>query len=403
MVFIGPRKCPIGMIQLHCSFFSAGLEYFHSRQYFSLVPGKDLDKEALREGFHLSDVRRAGKLTEAGRQYVQDRYDNNLRYMTDEIGRLLARVGPDDVVVVYGDHGEEFWEHGGFEHGHTVFEELLRVPLILDGPGIEGQRLGPAVSLLDIMPTVLELLDMTADGFDGESLVPIMRGEVGAKASLEGRPLSFGRPLYGMERWGVLDGSEKWSTTAGRDHLVDLEVDPGESGDRSAPPDSAPYAGRLATDLGCPVEAALRLVNVEGKHPPKADMVVDVRWAPGLQAVVLGADPLENSAVDVSHEAGSDVARITWQAGHRGSREVYLVPEERGSAPWVEATLGKLNHSFSLDMNSSDRLLVDLPLAARRLQATRAWVPLCEEESIRGTDVEMRDALEAMGYVESDE
>ena len=51
MVFIGPRKCPIGMIQLHCSFFSAGLEYFHSRQYFSLVPGKDLDKEALREGF----------------------------------------------------------------------------------------------------------------------------------------------------------------------------------------------------------------------------------------------------------------------------------------------------------------------------------------------------------------
>ena len=162
----------------------------------------------------------------------------------------------------------------------------------------------------------------------------------------------------------MLDGSEKWSTTAGQDHLVDLSVDPQEQSDRAAPADSTLYAGRLGDDLGCPVEAALRLVNVEGEQAPKADLKVEVRWAPGLKAVVLGADPLENGAVDVVHAAGSEVARITWPAGHRGSREVYLVPEDPALSPSVDATLGKLSHAITLDMTVPERLLVDLPLAA---------------------------------------
>ena len=393
-------------VLIQVQFMEAHLPYDEPDAYRTLYAGAS--PEALREGFHLSDVRRAGNLTETDRQYVRDRYDNNLRYMTDEMGRLLSRVGPDDVVVIYGDHGEEFWEHGGFEHGHTVFEELLRVPLVIDGPGIEGLRVDSPVSLVDIMPTVLELLDMTAEGFDGVSLVGAMRGEEGAKESLEGRALSFGRPLYGMERWGVLDGSEKWSTTSGLDHLVDLVLDPEERGDRAAPVDSKIYAARLGDDLGCPVEAGLRLVNIEGKQAPKADLEVELRWGTGLKAVVLGADPLESGAVDVSHKDGSEMARILWPAGHRGSREVYFVPGEGSSFdrpssfPQLDVTLGKISHSVTVDMNSPDRLLLDLPLAARRIQATRAWVPLCEEESIRGTDSEMRDALEAMGYVDSE-
>ena len=159
----------------------------------------------------------------------------------------------------------------------------------------------------------------------------------------------------------------------------------------------------MAEDLGCPVEAGLRLVNLEGKKAPKADMEVEIRWEPGLKAVVLGADPLENGAVEVTHEVGSELAQITWPAGRRGSREVYLVPEAWTKAPWLDARLGKISNSGAIDMGARGRILLDLPLAARKLQATRAWVPMCEEGGIRGTDVEMRDALEAMGYVDSED
>ena len=51
---------------------------------------------------------------------VIDRYDNNIRYINDELERLYAKLNPEDIVVFFSDHGEEFWDHGGFEHGHTV-------------------------------------------------------------------------------------------------------------------------------------------------------------------------------------------------------------------------------------------------------------------------------------------
>ena len=73
-------------------------------------------------------VRSGGEVAKA---YVRGRYDNNMRYLDDQVADFLDGLRDDAVVLITSDHGEEFWEHGGFEHGHTLYDELLRVPMIL--------------------------------------------------------------------------------------------------------------------------------------------------------------------------------------------------------------------------------------------------------------------------------
>jgi len=106
---------------------------------------------------------RAGlvSLGPAERAALVARYDAELRFVDTQFGRLregLARAGrwDDSLVLVVGDHGEEFWDHGGFEHGHTHHREVLQVPLIVRRPGGVPQRRAERVTQLDVVPTVLE-------------------------------------------------------------------------------------------------------------------------------------------------------------------------------------------------------------------------------------------------------
>jgi arylsulfatase A-like enzyme len=86
--------------------------------------------------------------------------------MDDGLGRLFdaidrAGLRDDTLVVITSDHGEEFLEHGGVLHGGTQFDEVLRVPLILRGPGIPADtRLAEPVSVVDVLPTVLARLGL---------------------------------------------------------------------------------------------------------------------------------------------------------------------------------------------------------------------------------------------------
>ena len=64
------------------------------------------------------------------------------------------------MIAIFSDHGEEFWDHGDFEHGHTLYDELLNVPYILKMPGIEVGMHDEPVSLLDLVPTTAKALEM---------------------------------------------------------------------------------------------------------------------------------------------------------------------------------------------------------------------------------------------------
>ena len=93
-------------------------------------------------------------------------YDAGIRQLDDELARLFARLEAggwlnDSLVVITADHGEEFMEHGLILHGATHYREMLRVPLILRGPSLpKGVTVETPVSLVDIVPTVLSLLEL---------------------------------------------------------------------------------------------------------------------------------------------------------------------------------------------------------------------------------------------------
>jgi arylsulfatase A-like enzyme len=92
-----------------------------------------------------------------------DRYDSEIAYSDAAVGRLIAETRkrrPGTIVIVGADHGEEFDEHGGRYHGSTLYEEQLRIPLILSVPDVAPRVVGGEVQLIDVAPTVLNLLDI---------------------------------------------------------------------------------------------------------------------------------------------------------------------------------------------------------------------------------------------------
>jgi len=114
-----------------------------------------------------------------------DDYDREIRFVDGKVRELVEALDAHGLrgsttLVVLSDHGEEFGEHGYFQHGTALFEETLRVPLIFAGPGIPaGRRVAAQVSLIDVLPTLLDLAGVAPPaGLDGQSLLPAMRGAV---------------------------------------------------------------------------------------------------------------------------------------------------------------------------------------------------------------------------------
>jgi arylsulfatase len=132
---------------------------------------RTLDPTTLRSTLPLSDARR---------REVRAAYDAEVAYTDVQVMRLLdglERHGVLDegVVVFTADHGEEFWEHGGVEHGHSHHGEVVDVPLILLAPGLEpGERSG-VVSLVDVAPTLRVAAGLPAEGIDLRDAIPADR------------------------------------------------------------------------------------------------------------------------------------------------------------------------------------------------------------------------------------
>jgi arylsulfatase A-like enzyme len=160
-------------------------------------------------------------------------YDGEIRYTDEVLGRVLNGLDrrgrlADAIVVVTADHGEEFFEHGGKGHRRTLFEEVVRVPLVMRWPGrIEaGRVIEDPVRLVDVMPTLLALAGVEPPvAVQGRDLGPLLRGETlpEAPALLElRRPRRHLRGLRSAGRKLVSDAR-------GRSLLFDLVRDPGEA------------------------------------------------------------------------------------------------------------------------------------------------------------------------------
>ena len=110
-----------------------------------------------------------------------DRYDSEIAFVDHSVGelvRLMRRERPNTVVVLTSDHGEEFGEHGGRYHGTTVYEEQVRVPLVIHAPGaVPPRRIDDCVQTIDLLPTLLAALEVPRPPrLRGRNLTPLLSG-----------------------------------------------------------------------------------------------------------------------------------------------------------------------------------------------------------------------------------
>jgi arylsulfatase A-like enzyme len=142
-------------------------------------------------------------------------YDSEVSFTDHHIGRVLAelrRLGlfESSFIVLTGDHGEEFRDHGGFGHTKTLYEELVNVPLLIKYPGSEPAVVRSPVGLINIYPTVLDYLDISVEhDLSGRSLLEPLREEGAAvytetsrQATLRGVVAGRFKLILDLERQG---------------------------------------------------------------------------------------------------------------------------------------------------------------------------------------------------------
>jgi arylsulfatase A-like enzyme len=196
------------------------------------------------------------------RRFLIDRYDGEIRFVDEQIGRLLdglGKAGRADRtwIVVTGDHGEEFKDHGSMGHGRRLYEEVVRVPLVVVGPGAAGSRPGDAapsiriqvpVSGIDLAPTLLDLAGRTPlpAGLHGRSLRGLMSPTTQATSPGPAPDRTLLSETMRLNAFGKAVRSGAWklihSMDENRSELYDLAADPGERRDRA---DERPDERRL--------------------------------------------------------------------------------------------------------------------------------------------------------------
>lgn len=174
-------------------------------------------------------------------KWIRELYRGETAYVDACIGRVfdeLKQSGDyeDALIIFTSDHGEEFWEHGAFEHGHAVYEEVMHVPLAIKLPGAERAiRLDQPVVTPQVFPTILELLDLPVDPnmVDYASLTPMIEDRA-TTATMS--VLHSGSVLYGDDRDVVYAHGMKFIRNAAtsRVELYDLATDPREQRDLAA-------------------------------------------------------------------------------------------------------------------------------------------------------------------------
>jgi arylsulfatase A-like enzyme len=124
------------------------------------------------------------QLERADAAHLARLYDAGIRQLDDQLGLLFESLSKQELrdetfIVFTSDHGEEFLEHGGVLHGLTQHREVLAIPLIITGPGVPtGTRIDEPVSLIDVMPTALSILELPVpDGLDGRPLDVLWQAE----------------------------------------------------------------------------------------------------------------------------------------------------------------------------------------------------------------------------------
>lgn len=196
------------------------------------LTGADLSSDEVSVSWVMGRATRPeGSVPEAQAARLIDLYDAAIHQADRELGPLLSHLAErreEFITVIVSDHGKEIGERGDVEHGSTLYEELLQVPLILSAPGVAPGRVAEPAMLVDVVPTLAELCGFVIDRpVQGRDLL----GEAGAR-------VLYSELDWAVERYASRKGSLKTIWTApGKgwpdpsqdgEESYDLAVDPGE-------------------------------------------------------------------------------------------------------------------------------------------------------------------------------
>ena len=225
---------------------------------------------------HLFDTHRPYDLPAEYKDRHFDPYLAAVAYEDSQIARLFKDLESRDLLtrtltVVVGDHGESLGDHGEESHGVFLYQEGLRVPFIIRGPGVSPRRVTEVARLIDVMPTILDLFGVKTSGVDGVSLARTNAAstrEPGLEVYSESMyPRRFGwaalRALR-ADRYKVID--------APRAELYDLTTDPNEE-------------RNVLADHPAVAAAMLRRVRSFDSAPPPTEPGVDGELVERLSAL----------------------------------------------------------------------------------------------------------------------
>jgi len=141
-------------------------------------------------------------------------YDGEVRYVDDQIHNLMQYLKNhglyrDSMIVLMADHGEGFLDHSLMDHGNSLYQELVHVPLIMKMPGDRYAGLHPKdhVRLIDILPTVLDYLHLSTGSLvQGSSLLPLIRGISKTEAALSSGAVGSESIVFGD--WKLIHNNE---------------------------------------------------------------------------------------------------------------------------------------------------------------------------------------------------
>lgn len=191
-------------------------------------------------GKAFSDMKgiRHGKPTESEKKWIELLYKKEILYVDANIGRLLDRLEKlglydESLIIFTSDHGEEFWEHGGFEHGHTLYNELINVPLIIKMPKTNSESkkkmIYEMVSTQAIPSTIFDLckINTDRDSLASPSLAPLWQPQ---RDFISKWPVYSSALLYNMDSEAVIFKGKKYirCLVTGESELYDLHNDPEE-------------------------------------------------------------------------------------------------------------------------------------------------------------------------------
>jgi len=165
-------------------------------------------------------------------------YDGEIAYLDQHIGRLLAGLRERGVydralILLVSDHGEEFFEHGGWWHGTTLYDEQIHVPLIMKPPqgGPRGQVVGELVTTLDVMPTILAAAGVPGPRLMQGHALPLDGGAAPARASVFAEEDFEGNVLQALrtESSKLITANPGNPRGLAAQELYDVAADPGET------------------------------------------------------------------------------------------------------------------------------------------------------------------------------